>query len=209
MPSLLILVVLLTTLTTIISTVGATTINQLLWNIYSRITGSAAVAKHAALRREVLELRKTLVGTSSQDEFAKWAKVRRTLDKKQAELEKLQAGVQGMRSGFDAKASMARWTLTTGLRFFLQFWYSKQAIFWLPEGWVPWYVEWGLSFPRAPMGSVSIQVWTFAVGQAMTILFAVGAWAMESLLAAKHSQAEPVPMQGQQQQATGDKKKAK
>ena len=32
-------------------------------------------------------------------------------------------------------------------------------MFWIPQGWVPWYVEWMLSFPRAPMGSVSIQVW--------------------------------------------------
>jgi hypothetical protein len=43
--------------------------------------------KARALRSEVLQLRKELAGTSSQDEFAKWAKVRRTLDKKVAELE--------------------------------------------------------------------------------------------------------------------------
>ncbi len=32
-------------------------------------------------------------------------------------------------------------------------------MFWLPAGWVPYYVEWILSFPRAPLGSVSINVW--------------------------------------------------
>ena len=35
-------------------------------------------------------------------------------------------------------------------------------MFWVPQGWVPGYVEWMLSFPRAPNGSVSIQVWGIA-----------------------------------------------
>lgn len=40
----------------------------------------------------------------------------------------------------------------------------------MPEGWVPGYVEWGLSFPKAPIGSVSIQVWSFAVGQVVNLV---------------------------------------
>ena len=40
--------------------------------------------------------------------------------------------------------------------------YAKQAMFWLPQGWVPYQVEWILSFPRAPLGSVSINVWGIA-----------------------------------------------
>lgn len=37
-------------------------------------------------------------------------------------------------------------------------------MFWIPSGWVPYYAEWLLSFPRAPLGSVSIQSWTLACG---------------------------------------------
>jgi len=44
----------------------------------------------------------------------------------------------------------------------LQFWFSKQAMFWIPKGWVPYYAEWLLSFPRAPLGSISIQAWFLA-----------------------------------------------
>ncbi len=47
-------------------------------------------------------------------------------------------------------------------------------MFWIPRGWVPWYVEWILAFARAPRGSVSIQMWFVAcatvvqlVGQAV------------------------------------------
>ena len=35
-------------------------------------------------------------------------------------------------------------------------------MFHIPQGWVPYPVEWLLSFPRAPLGSVSINVWSLA-----------------------------------------------
>ena len=45
-------------------------------------------------------------------------------------------------------------------------------MFWLQPGWVPYWVEWILSFPRAPLGSVSIQIWAIACG---TVVRLVGA----------------------------------
>lgn len=33
---------------------------------------------------------------------------------------------------------------------------------WLPAGWFPYYAEWIISFPRGPMGSVSIASWQLA-----------------------------------------------
>jgi tail-anchored protein insertion receptor len=66
------------------------------------------------------------------------------------------------KSTFTLRANTARTILITGLNLFLQFWYAKQALFWIPKGWVPYYAEWILSFPRAPLGSVSLQVWTMA-----------------------------------------------
>ena len=66
---------------------------------------------------------------------------------------------KAFKTSFDSTVGILRWLGTNGLRFFLQFWYSKQALFWLSRGWVPGYVEWILAFPRAPTGSISIQVW--------------------------------------------------
>lgn len=37
-------------------------------------------------------------------------------------------------------------------------------MFWIPKDWVPYYAEWLLSFPRAPLGSISIQAWALACG---------------------------------------------
>lgn len=58
------------------------------------------------------------------------------------------------------------------MRMILQFWYAKRPLFWMPRGWVPWYIEWLLAFPRAPRGSVSIQIWGVACG---TVIQLVGA----------------------------------
>lgn len=63
-----------------------------------------------------------------------------------------------------------RWTSTTGLKLFLQIWYSKASIVDLPPGWVPWQVEWILSFPRAPMGAISIQIWGAACGTVVPLV---------------------------------------
>lgn len=81
------------------------------------------------------------------------------------------SNLQSTRANFDRSATFLRWTLTTGLRFFMQFWFAKRALFWLPNGLVPGYVEWLLAFPRAPRGSVSIQVWGLACS---TVLQLVG-----------------------------------
>jgi hypothetical protein len=43
-------------------------------------------------------------------------------------------------------------------------------MFWLPAGWVPYYVEWILSFPRAPLGSVSINVWGIACASMIALV---------------------------------------
>lgn len=43
-------------------------------------------------------------------------------------------------------------------------------MFYLPKGWVPYYAEWLLSFPRAPLGSVSIQAWALACGAVILLV---------------------------------------
>jgi hypothetical protein len=48
--------------------------------------------------------------------------------------------------------------------------YAKQPMFWLPHGWFPYYAEWIISFPRAPIGSVSIASWQLACTSVIAIL---------------------------------------
>ncbi|KAH0543822.1 hypothetical protein FGG08_001861 [Glutinoglossum americanum] len=134
---------------------------------------SKAVHEQRRLQGEVLELRTKMNSTSSQDQFARWAKLRRQHDKALAEYEKISFSVNASRTSFDSSFTVARWFSTNGLRIFLQFWYAKQALFWIPQGWVPGYVEWLLAFPRAPKGSVSIQMWGLACASIVPLVTAV------------------------------------
>lgn len=129
--------------------------------------------------------------TSSQDEFAKWAKLRRRHDKTMEEFETLSMYtvmffaesiwlirwtfllpdkiIGANKSSFEWTVKVARWLSTNGFKLFLQFYYSKTPVFELPPGWFPYYVEWVLAFPRAPMGTVSVQVWGSACAAAISL----------------------------------------
>ncbi|KKY25527.1 putative chd5 domain-containing protein [Phaeomoniella chlamydospora] len=172
MVSLLIVILVLQVAIYLINTIGAKTINDLAWLIYTRLplAASKLPREQLVLRNEVLKLKRDMHGTSSQDEFAKWAKLRRQHDKKQAEYDEKTSQIQSHRSTFDKYASSARWVATAGLLTFLQFWNSKTPVFTYPRGWLPWYVEWILGFPRAPYGSVSVQVWGSACAVVVEII---------------------------------------
>ena len=57
--------------------------------LYLRIFYSGTVANQRKLKSEILLNKKELLQTSAQDQFAKWAKLRRSVDKGLADLEKL------------------------------------------------------------------------------------------------------------------------
>jgi tail-anchored protein insertion receptor len=73
-----------------------------------------------------------------------------------------EAAYEGTKIQFDNGVGYARFAATSGLKAVLPFWYAKQPMFWLPHGFFPYYVEWFLSFPRAPLGSISIATWQVA-----------------------------------------------
>ncbi|CAI7595449.1 unnamed protein product [Penicillium pancosmium] len=146
----------------LVNTIGATTIDSLLWHLYLKLPTSTSrkAREQQRKKQEAVQLKREMNSTSSQDEFAKWAKLRRRHDKSMEEYEAMNKAVSSQKSSFDWAVKIARWLSTTGLKIFLQFWYSKTPVFALPPDWFPYYVEWVLSFPRAPIGHVSIQVWS-------------------------------------------------
>jgi tail-anchored protein insertion receptor len=83
-------------------------------------------------------------------------------------------------------------------------------MFWIPAGWVPYYVEWVLSFPRAPMGSVSINVWGIACAS-MIALVAEAVTAVYVLVTHKAppsaAKGEPMAFKAGEDQKVGGEKK--
>jgi len=53
---------------------------------------------------------------------------------------------------------------------YLHLWYRSEAVVWLPDGWVPGYVEWVLGLPSAPRGAVGVAVWSAACGFVCALL---------------------------------------
>ena len=176
-----------------------------LWNLYSKLplSSSQDIADQIRLRRDVVRLKREMAGISAQDEFSRWAKLRRQHDKAEEAYNKkgrlahcpshypyswnlgsltgsysTAEIVKSTRASFDSRANIARWGATSGLRFFLQFWHSTTPIFTIPKGWVPWYVEWTLAFPRAPSGSISINVWSAACATVFALLSDMAAYAL-------------------------------
>jgi len=173
MPSLLLTVFLLQLTLHLINSIGATALNELLWNAYNKYlptSTSKSTQSQATLKREVVRLKRELAAVSAQDDFARWAKLRRQHDKAVAEYDKSSNSLTSTKSTFTSRLNTFRMIATNGFKIFLQFWYARQALFWIPKGWVPYYAEWILSFPRAPLGSVSLQVWTLACGSVVAMV---------------------------------------
>ncbi|PHH74893.1 hypothetical protein CDD82_4726 [Ophiocordyceps australis] len=156
----------------LVNAIGATRINNLLWKLvnYLPISTAKAATEQRKLQAEYLNVRRDLNATSSQDEFAKWAKLRRRHDKLLEQLDAAKKGLDASRSKFDSSLTAARFLMTKAPQYLLPFWYGKEPMFWLPYGWFPYYGEWILSFPRAPMGSVSATSWQLACTSFVTLV---------------------------------------
>ncbi|KAI9637645.1 protein GET1 [Dioszegia hungarica] len=153
------LILLVVTLTQIVSWVGKSVLQELAFSAYSRVLLSSPASKQRTLRKQVLADKAALSKTSSQDEFAKWAKLRRKLDKGLADLEAVNTQITSAKSSFSLRFNSLLWFITTGSQLFLVWWYRRQPVFYLPSGWAPGIVGWMLSFPSAPKGSVSSAAW--------------------------------------------------
>ncbi|KAI5120654.1 hypothetical protein M0805_007991 [Coniferiporia weirii] len=152
---------LLVFVTELIQWVGQSVLLELAYAIYLRVFFSSKTTQQRTLKNEILEAKAELLKTSSQDQFAKWAKLRRRVDKGLADLEKLNGELGSARTGFSLKFNSFIWILTTGAQFVIGWWFRKSAVFYLPPGWFgP--VTWFLSFPFAPAGSVSCGAWQMA-----------------------------------------------
>ncbi|KAJ9270994.1 hypothetical protein DTO212C5_2939 [Paecilomyces variotii] len=182
----------------LVNTIGAATIDSLLWIVYLKLpTATSRNAKEQArLKREVIQLKREMNATSSQDEFAKWAKLRRRHDKTMEEFETLNKIISANKSSFEWTVKVARWLSTNGFKLFLQFYYSKTPVFELPPGWFPYYVEWVLAFPRAPMGTVSVQVWGSACAAAISL---AGDVVASAVAPSKTRKAQAVPAGGEKE----------
>ncbi|KAJ7451745.1 WRB/Get1 family [Mycena galericulata] len=166
--SLLFTVFALVFVTRLISWIGQSVLLEFVYALHLRVFHAATAAKQRKLKSDILTLKAELLRTSAQDQFAKWAKLRRSVDKGLADLEKLNGEISARKSAFALRFNTAIYVLTTGLQFAVGWWYRKAAVFYLPPGWFgP--LGWWLAFPFAPAGSVSVGVWQMACKRVLKV----------------------------------------
>ncbi|KAI0775775.1 CHD5-like protein-domain-containing protein [Trametes elegans] len=187
--------------TELISWVGQNVLLEFFFALYLRIFYSSIATRQRTLKSEILLNKKELLQTSAQDQFAKWAKLRRSVDKGLADLEKLNGELASVRTSFSLKFKSALWIMTTGLQFVIGWWYRKTAVFYLPPGWFgP--LTWLLAFPFAPAGSVSCGVWQMACRRVIK----VGERVAKELLVHREGSGGPAPTEQQGKEPSGKKR---
>lgn len=78
--------------------------------------------------------------------------------------------LESSKSRFNTVLTVVRILLTRAPQYLVPFWYAKEPMFWLPHGWFPYYAEWIISFPRAPLGAVSVASWQLACSGMIALL---------------------------------------
>ncbi|KAH9998458.1 CHD5-like protein-domain-containing protein [Russula compacta] len=159
--SLILTIFALVFVTELVSWIGKSVLLDLAWTAYRQVFNRKAVTRQRELKSELLSKKAELLQTSAQDQFAKWAKLRRIVDKDIADLDKINSELSASKSSFTLKFGTALWILTTGLQFAIGWWYGRSAVFYLPVAWFGPFTWW-LSLPFAPAGSVSCSVWQMA-----------------------------------------------
>ncbi|KAJ2003747.1 GET complex subunit get1 [Coemansia sp. RSA 2322] len=141
--------------------VGFGTVASVLWDTYCRAVGNQKALERMTLKDSIVILRRDLRAVSSVDEFAKWAKMRRKLDALTARFESVSSELAIERTAFELYANLVLRAAVYGLRAVINVYNYRTPVFYVPANWF-YPVLWFLSLPAAPMGSVSVTVWSFA-----------------------------------------------
>ncbi|KAF8513020.1 CHD5-like protein-domain-containing protein [Hysterangium stoloniferum] len=159
---------LLALLAQVVTWIGSTVLLNLFYAIHQYIFHASTVKQHRQLKKEILSTKQELLHTSAQDQFAKWAKLRRKVDKALEDLEKLNNAMAASKSSYTLTFNSLLWIITSGAQYALGWWYGKHAVFYLPPQWFgP--AQWCLALPFAPLGSVSVGIWQMACRRVLRI----------------------------------------
>ncbi|KAF8730039.1 hypothetical protein AX14_005769 [Amanita brunnescens Koide BX004] len=149
--SLFLTIFVLTFVTQLISWIGKSVLLERAYEWYLWLTRSDLAKRQRELKTDLLTKKAELLRLSAKDHFAKYMKLKRSVDKGLVDLEKLNGEIASSKTAFSVKFNSFIWICTTGVQFVVGWWYRNAAVFYLPHGWFgP--LTWWLSFPFAPKG---------------------------------------------------------
>jgi len=97
-------------------------------------------------------------------------------DKQIEDLKKLNGVIDSERGKFKRVVGILFFLGTTGVKGAVQWWFSREPVFWLPVGTFPGWVEWVVSFPKAPTGIHRVPPFrrdANGVGSVSTMIFGI------------------------------------
>ena len=107
-----------------------------------------------AIKKDILETKRQLDATSAQDEFAKWAKLRRTHDRLVASYDKMVAEAQATQAWNTQIASWSVWLLVWSIQLSLLVYWYREPMFYIPSDWLgSFFTDW-MPWPFAPTGKL-------------------------------------------------------
>lgn len=143
------------------------------YEVYSRLVLQSVIAQQRSLKQEILKNKNQLQVTSSQDQFAKWAKLRRKVDKGLVDLEKISklanngwsrycqltaslvdSSIQSHETRFKAVSDTVLSVSTSGAQWAIVWWFRQKPVFWMPAGWMPRAMEWIMSVGGGQRGDL-------------------------------------------------------
>ncbi|KAL9708623.1 GET complex subunit get1 [Leucoagaricus gongylophorus] len=162
MPSLILTAFLVVFMAQVVSWIGESVLSGYAYALYLRSTKGSLVRRQSELKSDIMKTKQELSRTSAQDQFAKWAKLRRSIDKNLSDLEKLNSNLSSGKTTFTVAFRIFLWIVVNIPQYVIAWRYRSKGVFWLPQGWFNPAIMWWLSFPFAPRGSVSVMTWTWA-----------------------------------------------
>ncbi|WFD34740.1 GET complex subunit get1 [Malassezia cuniculi] len=165
-----------------IAWIGRDLIQKYLFALYTAVCQRSTYKQQSKLKKELFETRQKLNTTSAQDEFAKWARLRRSIDKLTADLDQTNKGLAGSQFTFSIFFRAVMFVINSIVPFVMTSYYGSTPMFFLPPG--DWFGPLGylFSFPKAPAGAVSSTVWSTVCVRVLNI---VGAYCYEFFVSEK------------------------
>ncbi|KAL4401199.1 GET complex subunit Get1 [Malassezia pachydermatis] len=157
-----------------ITWLGRDLLQEFFRNIYVRVVNFSASSKLSTKKKELYEMRQQLNMTSAQDEFSKWARLRRKVDKLTQEVDEQNKTMASSQFMFSIMFKGFMFVLNSAIPFILNWYFKRVPMFYLPPG--DWFGPLGplFSFPNAPAGAVSSTVWTTVCGRVLALIGAYG-----------------------------------
>lgn len=161
----------------IISLIGKPAIQSLVWNFYTStpfLGQSNSIKQYASKQHEIRTLTHEQRSISAQDEYAKWTKLNRKLDKLKLDLQELNENLTAEKGKVNSLTNSIIWISTVLPIWIMRVLFRKTHLFYIRVGILPYYLEWWLALPFFKTGTIGLTCWMFAVNCVLSdLLFLV------------------------------------